>query len=807
MPEHVEIVIIGGGVVGASIAYHLSQRGRSDVLVLERKSLTNGSTWHAAGLVGQLRSSASLTRLMQSSVNQYQTLEETTGYPTGWHGVGGLRVASSADRWEELKRIYTQGKSFGFDLHLVSSAEAKELFPLLNIEGVYGATWTPSDGYVDPSQLTHSFAAGARAGGVEFRQNCRVEAIERNGRRVTSVMTDLGRIECDVLVNATGMWGAETADLAGVGLAVTAVEHQYVVTEPSAAIPAGLPTFRDPDARFYLKPEGSALLVGGWEDGTRVCWRTVPRELGAELFAPNHDRFTPLAQGATNRVPLFENLGIRTWVNGPIPFSPDAEPLMGLTEDLDNLFHCCGFSAGIAAAGGAGQALASWIVDGDPGLDLWPFDARRFGTPHNVPTVLDLLATHAYEHYYDISYPNRPAGPTQGQRRSATYDRLADRGAVFSTKFGYERASWFAPPGERKFEEPTFGRDGSWRHVAAEHRAVREAVGIIDQSSFSKFRVRGPGSLRLLQRVAGADLDVSLGRVVYTPLLNTRGGIEADVTITRLGPQDFYLVTGSGLGRHDVTFLLQHAPVDGSVHIDDVTSAFGVLNVCGPSARDVLGSLSSADVSNDSFPYLHAKAIDLGWAPVVALRVSYAGELGYEIHVASEYVRDLYDKILRAGEPYGIQDVGYRAIESLRLEKHYLAWSVDVRPDNNPYEAGLGFAVAPHKEELLAGPALRAIQAAGPGRRLCWFSADGGVVMHGGELVAHPGSGTEVDVRSAGYGHTVARTIFSAYLPIDIATKSQAVEGEFEVEVMNERYAATRHDEPLYDPRGTRVRA
>jgi 4-methylaminobutanoate oxidase (formaldehyde-forming) len=426
-----------------------------------------------------------------------------------------------------------------------------------------------------------------------------------------------------------------------------------------------------------------------------------------------------------------------------------------------------------------------------------------------VPTVLDLLATHAYEHYYSISYPGHPAGPTQGQRRSGTYDRLAERGAVFASKFGYERASWFAPSGERRVEEPTFGRGRSWQYVAAEHRAVREAVGLIDQSSFSKFRVRGPGSLHLLQQVAGADLDVDLGRVVYTPLLNARGGIEADVTITRLGPADFYLVTGSGLGRHDVTFLLQHAPVDGSVTIDDVTSAFGVLNVSGPSARDVLGSLSAANISNDALGYMHARSIDLGWAPVLALRVSYTGELGYEIHVASEYVRDLYDKILRAGEPHGIRDVGYRAIESLRLEKQYLAWSVDVRPDNNPYEAGLGFAVASDKDELLAGPALRAIRAAEPQRQLCWFSTDADVVMHGGELLAHPGTGLEVDVRSAGYGHTVGRTIFSAYLPNDLATRSQAAEGEFEfeVEVMNERYAATRHDEPLYDPRAARVRS
>jgi 4-methylaminobutanoate oxidase (formaldehyde-forming) len=861
VPQRSEIVIIGGGVIGASIAYHLAERGKADVTLLERKSLTSGSTWHAAGLVGQLRSSSSLTQLMRKSVETYQALEYKTGYATGWHGVGGLRVASSPARLDELRRVYTQGKSFGFDIHLVSPAEAGELFPLLSTAGVYGATWTPSDGYVDPSQLTFSFIAGARAAGVQVVQHCRVTGIERSGRRVTAVHieqghieqghieqghTEQGRIECDVAVNATGMWGAETAKLAGVQLAVSAVEHQYVVTEKSDAIPRDLPTFRDPDARFYLKPEAGALVVGGWEEGTRACWRTIPYDLGPELFKPDHERFAGLAEGAANRVPLFGDLGIRTWVNGPIPFSPDAEPVMGLTEDLDNLYHCCGFSAGIAAAGGAGDAMANWIIDGDPGLDLWPFDVRRFGAPHNVPAVLETLSVQAYGHYYDIAYPNRPAHPPRGQRRSAAYDRLDERGAVFGGKFGFERANWFAAasagqhgasqhgasqhgasqhgasqPRPGRQETPTFGRSEAWPFIGAEHAAVRQAVGVIDQSSFVKFRIRGRGALGLLQRVAGAEMDVPAGKVVYTQLLNARGGIEADVTVTRLAEDDFYLVTGSGFGRHDVTFLLQHAPNDGSVTIDDVSSAWGVLNVCGPRSRELLASLSSGDFGNEAFPYMTAQHIDVGWAPVLALRATYAGELGWELHIPAEYVRDLYDKIIAAGADLGLRDVGYRAIESLRLEKQYLAWAVDIRSDNNPYEAGLGFAVKPDKPDLLAGPALRAVRAAGPAQRLRWFSTEfsttglpatefstdlattGGadVIMHGGELLAHPGSGTQVSVRSAGFGFTVQRTIFSAYLPAAIAN-----EHDFEVEVMNRRFAATRHDLPLYDPKGVRVR-
>jgi 4-methylaminobutanoate oxidase (formaldehyde-forming) len=801
VPQRSEIVIIGGGVIGASIAYHLAERGKTDVTLVERKRLTNGSTWHAAGLVGQLRSSASLTQLMRKSVETYQGLEAKTGYATGWHGVGGLRVASSPGRWEELKRVYTQGKSYGFDIHLVSAAEAGELFPLLNTAGIYGATWTPSDGYVDPNQLTFSLITGARAAGVRVIQDCRVTGVERNGRRVTALLTEQGRIECDVAVNATGMWGAETAKLAGVHLAVNAVEHQYVVTEKSDGIPRDLPTFRDPDARFYLKPEAGALVIGGWEEGTRPCWRSIPYDLGPELFKPDPERFEVLADGAAHRIPVFGDLGIHAWINGPIPFSPDAEPVLGLTEDLDNLFHCCGFSAGIAAAGGAGDAMASWIIDGDPGMDLWPFDVRRFGAPHNVPAVLAALSVQAYGHYYEIAYPNRPPHPPRGQRRSAIYDRLDARGAVFGAKFGFERPNWFATGGASRHETPTFGRSEAWPCIEQEHIAVREAVGVIDQSSFVKFRIRGAGALATLQRVAGAEMDVAAGKVVYTQLLNARGGIEADVTVTRLGEEDFYLVTGSGFGRHDITFLLQHAPNDGSMTIDDVSSAWGVLNVCGPLSRELLASLSSCDMSNGAFGYMTAQHIDVGFAPVLALRATYVGELGWELHVPSEYLRDLYDKLIAAGEDLGLRDVGYRAIESLRLEKQYLAWAGDIRSDNNPYESGLGFAVRPDKPALLAGPALRAIRDAGPSQKLCWFSTDADVTMHGGELVSHPGTGIQASVRSAGFGFTVRRTIFSAYLPAAIAG-----EGDFEVEVMNQRFAATRHDRPLYDPSGARVR-
>lgn len=801
LPDRSQVVVVGGGVVGCSIAFHLAERGVSDVLVLERRALTEGSTWHAAGLVGQLRSNSNLTQLMRASVRTYQTLESRTGYPTGWHGVGSLRLASSPERWEELKRIATSGRSFGFEVELVSPAQALELFPLLDIDGVYGATWVPSDGYVDPSQLTHSFATGARAAGVRIEQGCRVVGVERSGRRVTAVLTDHGRVECDTLVNATGMWGAETARLAGVDVAVSAVEHQYVVTEKRDDVAADLPTLRDPDARFYLKPEGGALVVGGWEDGTRAPWRVIPPDLGPELFAPNHDRFEPLGEATAQRIPAFGELGIQTWVNGPIPFSPDAEPLMGVTEDLDNLFHCCGFSAGIAAAGGAGQAMAAWIVDGDPGMDLWPFDVRRFGASHNVPAYLQARSVDAYEHYYDIAYPNRELTSPRGQRRSPLYGALVAAGAVLGTKFGWERANWFALPGQARVERPTFGRGDSFEPVASEHRAVRETVGVVDQSSFAKFEITGGGALGLLQRVAGGDLDVAVGKVVYTQLLNAAGGIEADVTITRLAEDRFYFVTGSGFGRHDVTFLLQHAPDDGSVQIREVTNTRAVINVCGPRSRDVLQPLTWADLGREAFRYMTAQEIGLADAPVRALRTTYVGELGWELHVPVEYAAGLYSRIMAAGADHGIRNVGYRAVETLRLEKQYLAWAVDIRSDNNPYEAGLAFAVRPNKPDLLAGPALRKARDNGVSQRLCWFSTSPDALMYGGELLTHDAHELVTTVRSAGYGHTVGRTIFSAYVPSELATAT-----DFVVDVATEKFAATRHDAPLYDPAGERIR-
>ncbi len=795
VPSTSRIVIIGGGAIGCSIAYHLARLGVRDVVLLERLQLTHGATWHAAGLVGQLRSSSNLTRLMRYSAELYARLEAETGQATGWHGVGSLRLASSVARWRELQRSATMAKGFGFHVELVSAREAQERFPLLEVDGVVGAAWIAGDGYVDPTSLTNAYAAGARAGGVTIIQNVVVTSLEKRGRRVTGVITDQGRIEAECVINAAGMWGRDIAAMVGTRVAACAVEHQYFVTDKTPRIPDGLPTLRDPDANFYVKPEPGALAVGGWEANT-VPWGDagIRPNFGPELLPSDFDRFAPLAEAAAARIPVLNEVGIRQLINGPIPISADGEPIIGLSPELDNFYLCCGFTSGIAASGGAGWVMANWIVDGDPGMDLWPFDVRRFGTPHSVKKFMYERAVESYGRYYHIAWPGYEPDVGRDTRRSPLHARLKAAGAVFGNKFGWERANWFAPAGTAAIETPSFDRTAAFEATGAEHRAVRERVALIDMSSFSKYEVSGPGALALLQKLAVNNLDRPVGTIVYTQFCNERGGIEADVTITRLGHDRFYFVTGSALGVRDRSTIERHLPDDGSVAIVEHTSARAVLNVCGPRSRDVLAQLTDAPLDNASFPYMSAREIDLAYTPALALRVTYLGELGYELHVPVEYALGLYESLWQAGERYGIANAGYRAINSLRLEKHYLVWGSDITPDYNPYQAGLGFCVALDKGDFLARTALAGIKAEGPKLKLAWFTAPPEVNMFGGEVVL-AGERVLGRVTSAGYGYTVARNLLCAYIAAD-----EPLAAEYAVEVMGVRYPAVRHIRAPYDP-------
>jgi 4-methylaminobutanoate oxidase (formaldehyde-forming) len=807
LPTHCEILIVGGGAIGCSIAYHLALAGKRDVLVLERLGLTQGSTWHAAGLVGQLRSSRNLTRMMQHSALLYAELEakaarDPDAPATGWRGVGSLRVAASQERWLELKRLATMAKSFGFELHLVSPREAQELFPPLDPKGIAGAAWVPSDGHVNPADATQALARGARARGAAIREGVAVTAIRTKDRRVAGVETTQGFVACDVLVDAGGMWGGEIAALAGQHVPVGAVEHQYLVTDKIAGLPANLPTFRDPDGRFYAKPEVGGLAFGGWEEAPPPFGRGgIGKDWGPELLPPDFERFEPLAAAAQARIPALEKAGVKTMVNGPIPISADGEPVMGRAPGLDNMFVCCGFTSGIAAAGGAGLAMARWIAEGDPGMNLWAFDALRFGVLHCDPGVLYARAQEAYANYYTVAWPAQEQTSARGLRLSPLHERLKRAGACFGQKFGWERANWFAGAGVEPRDRPGFVRPNWFDAVGAEHLAVRERAGIFDMTSFAKFEIAGPGACAFLQRACCNDMDRPAGTVIYTQMLNPRGGIEADVTVTRLAADRYYLVTGSAFGVHDRAHLERALPRDGSVSIAEVTDDRAAIGLWGPRARDILGAVTGDDVGNASLPYMRAKTVRAAGAHVLALRVTYVGELGWELHLAREQAAALYDALMQAGAGHGLANAGYRAISSLRLEKQYLYWSADITPDHSPLEAGLGFCVSWAKGEFTGRAALERQKRAGVARRLCWFSLPGYAPVWGGEAILRDGRPVGL-VTSAGYGYTLGRSILCGYL--DRADWRGA---DFAIEAFGERHPAERHDRPLYDPARARILA
>lgn len=799
--QHYRIVIIGGGAIGCSLAYNLSRRGEKDVIVLEKSQITNGCTWHAAGLVGQLRGKKNLTKLMQNSVAVYDRLEEESGLTIDWKKVGSLRLASSEARWSEIRRSMTLAKSFDFECHSLSAKEAQELFPYIDPEGVVGAAFIPSDGYIDPYALTHAYAATARKNGVKIQEGVTVTEFIKEGRRVVGVATDHGTIGCDIIVNCAGLWAKRIGDMAGVPLAAGVVEHQYFLTEKKLDLPKNLPTLRDPDKNFYLKPDVAAFAIGGWEDGTKGCWRSKPPfEFGRELFPENMDRLELFALPCAERLPVLNEVGIQTVINGPIPASADGEPIMGLAPELDNFFVACGFTAGIAASGGAGEAMANWILDGDPGMDLWSFDVRRFGAPHSQGRYLEERAIEAYGNYYKIHWPAEENQAVRNLRLSPFKAQLEASGAIFGSRFGWERANWFSRPSDDKFDKPSFEGKPNWFDaVGAECEAIRNRVVLIDQSSFSKFEITGKGAQAALQRIAAADISGAPGKAVYTQLCNENGGIESDVTFMHLDDEKFLLVTGSAFGVHDSAWVRQHLPE--GVTIRDVTGSYAVLNICGPKSREVLQKVTDDDVSNDALPFFAVRTIEIGYTRAIAARVGYVGELGYELYIPIEYGAHVYDTLWTAGQEFGIQNAGYRAIDSCRMEKGYLYWSGDITPDYNPYEAGLGFCVALDKPDFIGKQALERIKAEGVTKRLCSFTVEGFAPFHGGEAIILDGK-VVGRTTSTAYGHSMKKTIAFGYLDLENASAKS-----FEIEAFGNSYDAERGPRCLYDAKMERLKA
>ncbi|MCR9150496.1 MAG: FAD-dependent oxidoreductase [Rhodobacteraceae bacterium] len=796
-------LIIGGGIIGCSIAYHLTRRGETDVVVLERAGLTEGATWHAAGLVGQLRSSRNTTRMLQRSVAMYDRLQAEDGLQFDWKKTGSLRLAATRERMLEARRLATMAASFGLEMQILTPSEARDLFPLIDASGLEGAAYIPSDGYVDPASLCQAVAGAARRQGAQIRQNVEVLDFHLSGARITGVETTEGPWQAETVILAAGMWSREIGAKLGLRVPACAVEHQYIVTESTGAEIGHFPTLRDPERLVYYKPDvGGRLVIGGYEEGTLPFGDDgIPGRFVRQLLPENLDRFLPLAELAGQVTPVVNEVGIRQVINGPIPYSADGDFVMGWQPGFDNLMMATGFLYGIAAGGGAGEMIAEWVVDGRPSLDLWPLDVRRFGPHHGTRAFMYPRAVEHYAHHYKMRYPGQEHESARQLRLSPLYHRLKEQGAVYGSKNGWERPLWFAPEGVPPVDQLDFLAPGWKAFAAEEHRAVRERVALIDQTSFSKFEILGAGALDMLQGLAVSNMDRPDGAVIYTQLCNERGGIEADVTFTRLGRDRFVMVTGSGFGVHDGDWVRRRLPADGSVQMIDVTSGWAVLNLVGPSARAVLQAASESDVSDAALPFSTAREIVVGAAPVRAARIGYVGELGYELYIPTEFALHVYDRLWAAGQAHGIANAGYRAIESLRMEKGYVYWSGDISPDYTPYEAGLGFRVhLKSKGDFIGRAALEAQKAQGVARRLCTFTTEANLPLTGGETI-RAGEDVVSLVTSAAWGPTVGRTILRGYLAREY-WDSEA----FTLEVFGERHAIRQVEGPLYDPHNERLK-
>jgi len=804
--ERARAVVIGGGVGGASVLYWLARLGWEDVLLVDRADLTSGSTFHSAGLVGQLRGSLSLTRMMMNSVDLYRTLADEVGLETGWHEVGSLRLASSEERMEELARQAGWAKTFGLPLELISAEDAQKLFPPMSTEGVLGAAYLPTDGYIDPSQLTFALAEGARKRGAEIATNTRVTGIRVERGRVLGVETDKGDVEAEVVLNAGGMFAGEIGRLAGVNVPVIPMAHEYLVTKPSG-VPLDVPTMRDPSLLVYFRGESGGLVMGGYERNP-APWGLdgIPPDFNGQLLTEDWERFEELMTNAVARVPELEDAEVVKLVNGPEAFTPDGEFILG-ESDVRGFWVAAGFCAhGLAGAGGMGRLVAEWIVEGVPSLDVWEMDSRRFGAAYASQAYTLARTVEVYSTYYDVKYPGHERQAGRPLRLSPTYERLADLGAAFGEKSGWERANWFDPNAERGDESlrPRGWAGRLWSPaIGAEHRACREAAALFDETSFAKLDVVGEGAADFLERLCDNRVARDVGTVTYTQMLNERGGIECDFTVTRLGEDRFRIVTGTAFGQHDAAWIRSHAPDDGSVLVEDVTSRFACLGLWGPTARDLLQPLTEADLGNESFPYMRARQLSVGHVPCLAVRVTYVGELGWELYCPTEFGRRLWDAIWEAGTDHGLVAGGYKAIDSLRLEKGYRVWGADITPDETPYESGLGFAVKLDKGDFIGRQALVAAQETAPERRLaCLVLDDPRSVALGSEPVRMD---DEIlgRVTSGGYGYSVERSIAYAYVPAQSAEAGR----EVQVEIFGEWVPGTIAEEPLWDPAGERIRS
>ena len=810
VPSHAQVVIIGGGVAGCSVAYHLTRLGWQDVVLLERKSLTSGTTWHAAGLIGQLRATHNLTRLAQYTADLYAALEKETGQATGFRQNGSLSIASEPERFEELRRGASMASCFGLEAEVISPAEARELHPLIETEDLVGAVFLPNDGQTNPIDTTQALARGARDHGAKIFEQTRVTGIETEGRRVTAVVTTSGRVACEFVVNCAGMWAKEVGQMCGVNIPLHAAEHFYVVTEPIEGLPHNLPVLREPSACNYFKEDAGKLLVGMFEPVAKPWGMLgIPKDLEFETLPQDIEHIEPQLDLAMKRIPLLARTGIQTFFNGPESFTPDNRYMLGPAPELDNFFVAAGFnSIGIVSGGGVGKVMADWIVEGHPPMDLWDVDIKRVMPFQANRRYLRERTTEAVGLLYAMHWPFFSPESARPVRVSPLHERLAAQGACFGELCGWERANWFAPEGVQPRYRYSYGRQNWFEYSAAEHRAVRETVGLFDLSSFGKFLLQGDDAEAVLNRVSTNDVAVAPGQVVYTQWLNERGGIEADLTVTRLEKDQYLIVTAAASQGRDFYWLRDRIPPDCHAVLTDVTSGWSVLSVMGPESRALLQPLSADDLSNDAFPFGTSREIDLGYARVRATRISYVGELGWELYVPTEFAPGVFDVILEDGAAHGLHLAGYHALNSLRIEKGYRHWGHDITNEDTPLESGLGFTVKWDKAGGFIGrEALDEYRNAPLKRRLVQFRLeDPEPMLYHEEPIWR--EGVRVGRTTSGmYGHTLGGSVGLGYVEHPEGVDHEFMEsGNFELEVAGKRFAAAASLRPMYDPTGEKIK-
>jgi 4-methylaminobutanoate oxidase (formaldehyde-forming) len=810
LPKSANVVIIGGGVIGCSIAYHLAKLGWSDVILLERQQLTSGTTWHAAGLVGQLRPSVNMTKLAKYTSELYRGLEDETGQATGYRQCGSISVATNDERFEELKRGASMAKVFDLEVNVVGVDEIVERYPLVHSDDLLGGIHIPSDGYANAVDISQALAKGARNNGAQIFQNTLVTTIRNDGDKVTGVTTPNGDIDAEYVVICGGMWSRDLAASVGINIPLHACEHYYALFESVEGLDASLPVLRDYDACTYYKYDAGKLLVGAFEP-TAKPWgmNGIADDFCFDEIAGDFDHFEPILHDAMERIPALQNAGIQKFFCGPESFTPDVRYHIGQTPELRNCYVSAGMnSIGLQSAGGIGKVMSEWMRDGHPPFDLWEVDVRRNMPFQGNRKYLVERVSESLGLLYATHWPFRQYETSRGVRKSAIHDRLVAAGACHGEAFGWERPNWYAPEGVEPKYEYSYGRQNWFEHSAAEHKAVRESVGLFDQSSFAKFRLEGRDVVNVLNHVCANDVDQRPGRLIYTQWLNERGGIEADLTVTRLSATTFLIITAAETEIRDFAWLKSHIPNDAHCVLTNVTSGMGVISIMGPRSRELLQSLTPADMSHAAFPFATNQEIEIAYARVRASRITFVGELGWELYIPTEFMLGVYDEIVAAGGQFDLVHAGYHALNSLRIEKGYRHWSHDITDEDTPLEAGLGFTVKFDKTGGFIGrDALLQQKENGLEKRMLQFKLQepepllyhNEPIWRNDEIVGH--------ITSGAYGHSLGGCIGLGYVHIGNGAKPENVlDGKYEIEVAGVRVPADASLRPMFDPKNEKIR-